>query len=511
MSSDILYLNNSGLSLYGREKKALQFKLTLKDPEQAVEILSQYLSENASKPVDILVDLLEESYVLESVPHLNGRDRDALIQRKKTQLFPGSRFVFHAVRGRDSAGRRDDWIFFSAIGDEHTIQPWLSVLLTLRWPISSIQSLPILSEKLVKDLAGGEHKFLLGLSEEGSGLTLRQNYFKAGVLALSRFRKINITDLPELAVILKDETDRSRRFILRQFNLSPDISIAVHIFYAGQEAYTYLKQVDFSTVNVVSYHYFVPEFAHSKGFTLPDHSGLNQLLAVQAAQMGKGGHYHSLQSRYYYRHHQLRQGLYLLSLLTVLGGLGYAGFSLVENADLDQTAEQLRLEQQDIAQRLAQLTESPLTAGFNPFEMRAKLNVYQQLQATLVAPDALLTPVSAVLQKNPNIFLKSISWGDTGEISQDSVSDLNLVDSAGGVQKVNVRLSAGISPFDGNYRKALALIDRLSRQFEQTQILTNIKAIKLPIEIGSNSDVSGNIGQRNPDSEFVLEMQWQHP
>lgn len=511
MTNNVIYLSNSGLILYQRSKNTLQEVLHFADANTAQSALSDYVTRHGVKSVTVMLDILEEGYALESIPHLNGRDRNALLQRKKSQLFPRTRFNYSAVRGRDASGRRDDQVFFSAITDDQVIQPWLALLFDLQLPIVAIQSLPILSEKLAKDLPGSEHKFLINITEDHRGVSLRQSYFKDNVLALSRFRQLKTSDLSELAATVKEEIDRSRRFVSRQFNLAPGARIAAHFFYSSPATHVFFNTVDFSAINLDAQSYLTCDYARSKGLTLPDNSGISQLLAVQPSGISQTWHYRDPQSHFYYRHHQLKNALNLASALLLLGGLITTGLGLTENARLNEASQQLQNEQRALSERLSHTAEAPLINGFSPFEMRAQIQVYQHIQQQIITPAAILAPISLVLQHHPDITLEAVAWGSKNDGSQPPAIENPDPSQTTGNEKrlVPLRLSASIAPFDGNYRKALALIERVTKQLGQTAQIKNVKTVKLPIEINANNELSGTTSQRSLDSEFILEMQWE--
>lgn len=512
MADHVIYISSAGLIWYQRYRQRLDELMHCNDVSTAAAQLRTHIANYGVKPVTVLLDVLEESYVLESIPHLNSRDREALLERKKNQLFPKARFNYCAVRGRDKTGRRDDQVFFSAITDEHVIQPWLKLLFDLQIPLSTIQSLPILSEKLVKDLAGGDHKLLIDITENHLGVALRQSFFKNNILALSRFRQLKTSHASEFVATVKEEVDRSRRFVSRQFNLTPSDLIYAHFFYSGTITYELFQTIDFSGMNLETRFYRSCDYALSQGLTLSDNSGINQILAAQQPKMLAVKHYQDQQSLYYYKHHQLKKMLNAISTLMLLGTVIYSVFAVAENARLNISIEQLHNELRTLSERMSQTFDAPLINNFNPFEIRAQIHVVEQLQNQIITPTALLTPVSEILQKYPNIVLKTVSWGikDDANQAQETESSDPAQLSDNGHRRVTLNLNAQIMPFDGNYRKALALIERIAKEFEQGLQIRNVKIAKRPIEISTNNELSGTISQPTRDSEFRLEMQWEH-
>lgn len=509
MTHHVIHIGNSGLTLYRQGKHTLREVLSLA-AVTARSPLHDYVAAHGVMPVIVVLDIQEESHALESIPHLSGRDRETLLERKKNQLFPRARFSHAAVRGRDKTGRRDDQVFFSAVTDEQVIQPWLALLFDLQLPVIAIQSLPVLNEKLAKDLSGGEHKFLITLTEDHRGVLLRQSYFKENILALSRFRQLKAGDLPELAATVKEEVDRSRRFVSRQFSLTQNVRIAAHFFYTNPATHRFFKTVDFSLVNLDVHGYLALDYAAGKGMATPGDTGAGPLLAVQLAKIGPVAYYRDPQSQYYYRHYRFKNALNLAGILILLAAVIHNGLGLAENARINDNIAQLRNEQQRVAGQLSRSAEAPLINHFNPFEIRTQLDVHRRIQEQIIIPAALLAPISEVLQSYPGIALTSLVWGgkDDESLAQPPAA---TVPAETARRWVSLRIGIGITPFDGDYRKALALIERVARQFSLTEGIKNVATVKLPIAINAGNELSGTSNQHVLDSEFILEMHWEHP
>lgn len=179
-------------------------------------------------PIHVLVDLVEEDFRLENVPHIIdiiGRSRRTMLGLRGRRLFPDISHI-HALRrgrvdptggeaGRSRPGRRDDIVLFSAIVRPECLDPWLDLLHECDIPLVGVSSLPLASEALLRLpgfidlLRSSEHEFLSGpdakkalmavsskssqaiadrmllVSESGS-LALRQSFFKKGRLVMSR-------------------------------------------------------------------------------------------------------------------------------------------------------------------------------------------------------------------------------------------------------------------------------------------------------------------------------------
>ena len=76
---------------------------------------SRYLRESPALPTYILVDIVEEEYRQETIPHLRGSDRQAVIKRKQARLFRGTPYCYTSLQGREAGGRRDQQLLSSRL------------------------------------------------------------------------------------------------------------------------------------------------------------------------------------------------------------------------------------------------------------------------------------------------------------------------------------------------------------------------------------------------------------
>src|SRR5918992_798235 len=75
---------------------------------------SRYLRESPALPTYILVDIVEEEYRQETIPHLRGSDRQAVIKRKQARLFRGTPYCYTSLAGREAgwAGGLEPFFYF---------------------------------------------------------------------------------------------------------------------------------------------------------------------------------------------------------------------------------------------------------------------------------------------------------------------------------------------------------------------------------------------------------------
>lgn len=518
MPADIIYLTDTELHFYRPSatrwgtRKTLECLFVCQTPEQARQALTALTASSTRKPLRVVLDIMEESYALEALPHLTGRDRTALLQRRKNQLFPGHSLTYVCPKGRDPDGRRDDRVFFAAVGNEKMLRRWLDLLFDLQWPVAGIQSMPVLTEQWSKRLGKDTYKLLIGLNEDANGLILRQSFFKNDVLALSRLRHIKSIDDQELLATIRDEIDRTRRFLSRQFGLGDTGNIVVDLFYASDRLRQRIAEAGGLNSASSMRQHLTTDHAAALGWQLPADCGLKGLVLMSSVKPNKSaGHYQDPKSSHFFRHYQLNRLFKTASGLLVISSLVYA-FNQLSTLNHDRTVmAALHQEQQALTLQMQQTPEAPVVRGFSPFDMKAQLDARAVLLQRRILPAAILTPLSEVLQHFPTIRLQSIAWGDEHQENENPVPEADPVPAEGDSQtgrRVKLKMTADFYPFDGHYRKALAMIERLSGQLQQQPRLEAVKVLKWPIELKAGNELSGASDQPGHGSEFIIEMQW---
>ena len=76
--------------------------------DEGREYFERYLRQTPNSPIYIMVDVFEEEYRRETIPHVFGPDRQALLSRKQDRLFRDTPYTYTQTQGREEEGRRDE-------------------------------------------------------------------------------------------------------------------------------------------------------------------------------------------------------------------------------------------------------------------------------------------------------------------------------------------------------------------------------------------------------------------
>jgi len=217
----VLLLNAGGLTAYccrsGKVVVEAGFQAASGD-------FDAYLKHHCDDVHVLLVDMAEESFELEYLPHVRGRARDALIARKRERHSHGGPLCVALAQGRQPEGRRDDRFLFAALTQTRLIEPWLRSLEQAEAALGGIYSLPQLVAGIAAPSAG--QSFVLTTVGHGG---LRQTFIADGHLRFSRLTPLPGDAIEDAAAACADEAANMRRYLCAQRLAERDAPLPVAV------------------------------------------------------------------------------------------------------------------------------------------------------------------------------------------------------------------------------------------------------------------------------------------
>src|SRR5512140_153654 len=187
----------------------------------------QHLATLPVAPVHLFTDLAEEDFRLDTVPHVGGRDREAILARKLAQMFRNTPFRHAVVQGRETEGRRDDRVFYTAITNPEVLRPWLDAIERRKAPLAGIYSAAVFSSVLLEELdLIYPHTLLVTFTPGGA---MRQTYFRDREIKFSRLTPIDPEEGQSLGTLISEETTRTWQYLdsLRHFAEDDRLEVCV--------------------------------------------------------------------------------------------------------------------------------------------------------------------------------------------------------------------------------------------------------------------------------------------
>lgn len=185
----IFYFSGYRMTVFDWEEKTLVSSREFLPNEEGLKDFEYLLKNSLKMPGKLLVDMIEEDFRRETIPHVNFMDRSGLITRLVDKHYRDETYVHAKVLGRSKIGRKDDRVLLSALTNTSLLAPWLELIQENDTRLAGIWSIPLLTDKLLKPIVD-EDKHALIVSRQVRS-ALRNSYFQDGKLLLSRQAKFD--------------------------------------------------------------------------------------------------------------------------------------------------------------------------------------------------------------------------------------------------------------------------------------------------------------------------------
>ena len=534
--------------------------------EEGRQGFRHYLAETPGIPFYLLVDVADEEYRQDTVPHLSRRDRQALLKRKAARLFKDTGYCFFRVTGREPTGRRDDRVLLSALANPGVVRQWVAILDEARTPLAGICSLPLFSGQLLKVVAGRDDGCRLLVSMQGvSGL--RQTCFDNGDLRFSRLVQTSRAEHESLPEMIGEEVEKVLRYLDSRRADAPAGPVHVHFLFAGdllQELETVLKQQDSVTCHFcdlqdiarISHRKmrpclsFLRQRAHASstirttmlsvagarwrkksgaiiassgkksgpaGENAPRESVSNPFsdayFMQQLLSLRPGNVYAGATERRWLFLGRLRAGVAAAGFAMLLGSAGWSALNVYGGIVLylgGKTAEEEThryAAEYELARK--RLPETPV----EPSDLKTVVMIADSLAQNKTSPIGMVTVLGHSLHGFPAIRLDSISWMVTGDPDAafaggaDHAAPIAMDESGAVRSPYQAALVKGrLEPFDGNYRDAMDAINRLAEDLRAREAVAGVDIVALPLDTSSGADLQGNTQSLQRQAEFTLKV-----
>lgn len=469
----------------------------------------EWLGEAPRIPVHLLIDVIEEEFHVEQVPHVIGRDRIELLRRTAEKRFRSTPYRYTTRQRRLSTGRRDDEVLVAGMTNPQLLQQWLDVVDEAGTPLRGIYSLPLIGQDLVRRLGFGKRRALLVSQEVAS--TARQSYYENGRLRFSRLVPGRYEDAGGFAEFVEREIEQTIHFLgtqrLRRRQDPVDVVVlATRAYCDGLEE----RLVDGDGVNV---HLLTLEQAARRiglrgeirgeyADALFGHTLLSEWLPTN--------HYGltTLRRQYFVQRARLAMAGLAAACVVAAGVLAGAAALEVEarEAGIEEARERARLFDERYEARLRQLSDF----DYRAVDVKESVDLLDEI--TLVRridPGVAMARVGAILEDNPSILLDRLDWRATrsGTFSADDVRSfgrarpLLATDGSGGAVYEHLLIRGDVVGFGGVYRNAVDYFDSFTEALRADDALDRVEVIQAPFDLEPDTGVSGDSGTGARDQQ----------
>lgn len=477
MRKQLFYLTNHELHAYAWNGKNILLEDIFENDENGWQRFADYLADRKNLPAQILVDLIEEDFQRDTVPHTLGKTRRIMIERKLTQLYRDTTFRHATFQGREKTGRRDDRILFSALTNAELPKPWLNALLNNTVPVVGIYSLALLSQQLFKRLKLTQAPLLL-ITHQSSGI--RQSYFDQGQLHFSRLTPL-LDQAPELmAESLLVEIAKTRQFLASTRVLARGTQVQLAVIADPHNLAAIQDEAD--RVNDADAVYKLLTIDDVSGQLKQNLSGTNEdcdeLFLSLLAKETVASHYPLREQNRFYQLWQARIALYVFSVLLAITALASSGIDLMSIMDQRREMQRLELEALNAEAKYEIIVENMPNTQVSPHNMRSVVDIERMMNENVPLPDQMMSDVSRALDVLPQVVIKQLQWKVVDPATLTIAADPNAQPPAIDVPQALIMgmpdkpaqvltIDGEIQPFNGNYRAALDSVQKFVMLLEK--------------------------------------------
>jgi hypothetical protein len=459
-------------------------------------------------PVYLMVDAVEEDFRSESLPHVFGRARREMVARKLGQFFRTAPYRAAWRQGRSRDKRRDDQYLFLSLNSTDLIRPCLEVIEARKAPLAGIYLMPTVSQALVDQIKADTSGVLL-VSLQASGL--RQTFFHEGRLRISRLTPLEASGEAATARAFAEEIEKSRLFLYNSRLLSREARLRVWVIDPAGVFGNLCSEVP-QEANLACAMLGREDLARAVGLSPRDVPQDTDALLL--CLLGRHPPPCSLavprQTRGF-RLHQMRLATFAAAASIVVAAALWSGYHLYARSDYLARAAAARVEAGQLQLKYDDAARHFPAAPASAEDMRKAVEVVGMLRKYVRTPEALMEVVGRTLASYPKIQLVKLNWrygAETGEGANQPPSGPAQSTPAQWVETGEVE--AEIRPFDGDYRAALALIERFAQSLRAEAGVADVRVIQLPVNLDPKVGLSGNtqdiLDARSASAQFKVAL-----
>ena len=504
--SQILYVTGQNITLYTKSRSGVELQNRFTCDEAGYLSLRTTLSAGSANPIAILVDLIEEEFREESLPHTLGRDRSRLHARHAGKLFRATPFRSHRVVGRQKSGRRDDQVLFTALTNRDNIEPLLGVLDEVGIPVSGIHSLPVLTRRLLKPMGAKSDNVLVISSQPDGGL--RETFVRNGKVHFSRLAPVTEQSVEDYWRLVSTEAQKTQRYLHTLRLLGHNEPLEVFVLMDKDRAASFdIQQLDtdsmqFSAVDIA-------DLSFQIGYkNYPQTHYSDALFSYLLGRNPIRNHYAGQTHLRSFRTWQMALGLRVATWLVAVGGASLAGMNAVDGVLMQRDKVLIEQATADISDQYRKATNQLPVEPNAALAMRDAIRFADILQAYDVNLEHLFRLTGKAFADQPNLAMEKFDWfltPDPGAIALSNLGDDNP-EILGPARYLVSSITGHLRQFDGSFKQAHKQVEALSGWLAQQPGVTEAYIVRKPLDTRADSDLQGSITKQGAEDRAEFEI-----
>jgi len=459
--------------------------------EEGFSAFNEYLANTAEIPLRLLVDLIEEDFNNETIPHVGKKDRESIVKRFIQRQYRKSDGYYHyRLKGREKEGRKDDLIQYSVLTNPDLLAPWLKIIKQNNVPLSGIWSLPRISEKIFTAISAEDKNVLLVSQQVPSNL--RQSYFVNGVFESSRSAVINLEEA-SLGEYIAEETDQTIRFLANQRHIGFDENISIHIVCKEKDFDEIRSKCEDTPIRQFQYHnvHDIEAELGCRGLDGDYSNGLYSYLCAGIAV--PRGHYGPLSLFSDFYRLLLSQSMRLAGLFMFFCSVFAMAYAFLDANDMDaKIAADIKMEKM-INQQYKRDFIDIKTMLDKAQAIKSSVLFYDEVVAAKrVSPQGFMSSLGKIITvgKQSGLHITGVDWMQTQstlkEMSGRKYSHVIRHGSDKAVRHYS-HIKGVVEDKNDGIRKEVGVINRLTGSLTSNKNVVELDIIKLPLDMSEKT------------------------
>ena len=509
----IIYVSAQQADVYWFEGGKIQGPKVFLMDRNGLRDFALYLDESKEMVTSIIIDIVEEEFRNETIPHLSGKDRANFIDRRLSQYYRTTDYRSSQILGREKQGRRDDKVVFTALTNPDVLKPWLESLAFHKVPVDGVYSSSFISATLLRKLHLKQENLLLITQQINSGV--RQTFFNNKQLKLSRLVPVIEMDSEQYADYVFAEIEKTRRYLTRlqllPFNQTLDVALVS----------------DSTIIDIVNQKNQDTDLTRLHTFAMSDVFGLvgvveentrysDKVLTQLLANKVPAVDYSIPETRRYHMFQRARVAMYAVSVMSFLFAFIWSSMNFIEGSLLQsysgEALQSVKLIQSEYDKVVAKTPETPV----DPEGLKEGVDIAGTLTLNKTMPTQLFKAISKGLFGENSLKIEGIEWIvssdpyasiDPGNsyVDKPVANSFSIADDDNDLYQV-VLIKGSIKRFKGNYRDAFSKINKFVSRLNRLGDVMDAVAVKLPLDVNSAANLKGLAGESSGRhlSDFLL-------
>jgi len=373
----------------------------------------RYLATLSEVPLHIFTDLTEEDFRLDTIPHVGARDREALLTRKLSQIFRNTPFRHALLQGRETEGRRDDRVMYTAVTNPEVLRVWLEIIERLKVPLAGIHSAAVFSAVLLEELdLVFPHTLLVTFTP---GDAMRQTFFRDREIKFSRLTPIDLEEGQTLGTMIAEETTRTWQYLdsLRHFSADDRLEVCILVHKtdrpAIESALRDFAQLQYRLVDI-------EQVAQKLGLKPPPLDSTAEEVMVHLFLMRKAAnHFASPEMRRHATQRSARLAATQLAGALLAASLVWGAWNVWRVFQSGEADDRLAQQLSALNREYEDINKALPSFGVGGATMRDAVTFYNRSIRGFPTVTGFVAPLSMVLRTHPEVRLAQLSWQVTDD------------------------------------------------------------------------------------------------